>query len=228
MENRVTTTEAPPVQDIEIDGAALRELLSDLAVTADSEDGHPDLYGIVLHTAPGSRSSYPVLVATSTDRYIVAQGHVPVTATFPGAVFVPIPEVQAMIRHLGTSHSAAVIRVKGDLLTLRVVPCSQSAGYLDCTITVAVRTTGAFPRNIRKVLAEPGESPQAGPVHLMPAVLSKLVQIAQHREGMTVTAYGHDKGVLVQMGASYRAVAMPGAQRLASALAPIFDLPSAS
>lgn len=235
----MTTTEIPSRADdtaaaVTVSEWPLRAMLADLLVTAAREDDHPVLCGVVLHTA--ERDGEPVLVGTSTDRYVAAQAHLRMVS--PGGalsrpVAIAASEVRAIVRCLCDDGNqdydggTVSIRLEGNWLVLTRVPLSDALGRIE--FTVGVGDAGQFPQNFGMVLAGPEGGSQPGPVHLMPEVLSKLAEVASRRGGITVTCFGHDQGVLVQMGSGYRALAMPGRPTISGiALAPVFNLPSAS
>ncbi|HEY2763341.1 MAG TPA: hypothetical protein VGJ13_04925 [Pseudonocardiaceae bacterium] len=236
-----------------INEAALSSLLSDLSKTTSDDPILISLHGVLLHTA--DHDGTPVLVATSSNRYVAAQEHLPCSGELPSAVFLSLPHVNAIEQHLANSRSEfgssvcqecgvredctrcdrddyvpprmveLAVSPNGARLATRVIPAGGARNE-GVTITVPVEKFGTLPARVFDLLGAPDTAePVAGPVVLAPESLRALTAIPSRGESFHLTGFGPDKPVLVQVGQNYRAVVMP--KRDDCALSPVFGLPSA-
>lgn len=245
------TTEITPTTCTVSEGA-LRKLLTDLARTADDgPTGHPMFQGVLLHTA--DHDGEPVLVATSSNRYVAAQRHTKCSGALPAQVFVALPHVRAIAEHLvNSSHQAGSAACeecggreecrrcdsrewieprmvelapspRGGRLRVRVVPANGDRAE-SVSVVVPVDKQLTLPASVMDLLAGPGGEQVPGPVVLSMATLEALAAIPHRSEAFQVTGYGPGEPVLVQVGDCYRAVAMPVRVNGVD-LAPVFELP---
>lgn len=238
-----------------INEAALAKLLGDIALTADSDPTvHPAFGGVLLHTADDEGS--PVLVATSSNRYVASQGHLPCSGELPGPVFLSLPHVRAIEQHLATSRNEygssvceecgrrgdcvscdrddfvpprmveLAVSPKGGRLAVRVIP-ANGARAEGVSITVPVAKSTILPPSVVELLGKPdGLEPVPGPVVLNPEFVRALAAVPSRFEALHITGFGPGEPCLVQVGENYRAVVMP--MRATHALTPVFPVAALS
>lgn len=111
-------------------------LITDALATAGQDAYPPALSAVFLHSAGGN------LVATSTDRYVIGQAHMPMTGPDLGPVLVARSDwrrVLPMLRpyqgtqrrvhaRIGEQYRAVAVNLRGDIPAVPVFEVPQSAG----------------------------------------------------------------------------------------------------
>jgi hypothetical protein len=142
----------------------LRSVLRAARVAADKYN-HPGLMGVLLHG--DTHNGEPVLVATATDRYMLAQIHLRAHGHLPTPVFLPTDAVEVAVAGI-EPFGTVTITATDKTVTFKTV-INQ--------VTVA-RGENSFPKTVAKLMA--GHAPSAEPVSLDPHLLRRLSKIAKH------------------------------------------------
>lgn len=224
----------------------LIHLLEDISLTASKDTEDPGMNGVVLHTDRGTWSTKPrarrgepegqalidtvatdLLVATSADRYSVAQCHYPCTGGLPRPVFVRLSDVASAIGLCGQMVTKAgrnvthhvIITLRGDTLCIQEDPTMHPDGVLIEVPGVVVPV--GFPRDPVSMLSPDPMIPVVVDGEVVEPTLgtgyySQLLSVAAtvgSRRRMPVVLYRHHQRRLtvVEVGQAYRMVMAPAA-----------------
>lgn len=233
-----TTTRSAQVPELTVDIAELYLLLADTADSAGTDPTLPMLNGVLLHTDTNPAGT-PVLVGTSTDRFLLGQAHTTANSGQLAPTFVPLRGVRAMRAALDAwwrddPDDLDNVDDDGDPLPPArpgrrreggiPVRLARHPDALTLTIpmadtTVAVRVDLAdtqFPTRLSHLFTE---TSSADPVSIAPRLWRALARIADRRDtGITIRPQGARTPVAVHIGNQYRALVMP--------LKPVKDQPA--
>jgi DNA polymerase III sliding clamp (beta) subunit (PCNA family) len=173
----------------------LRSVLRAALMAAD-EYSHPGLMGVLLHG--DTHNGEPVLVATATDRFMLAQIHLRAHGHLPTPVFLPTGAVEVAIAGI-EPFGTVTITATDKTVTFKSV-INQ--------LTVA-RGENSFPKTVAKLMA--GHTPSAEPVSLDPHLLRRLSKIAKRlgRDSVRIGLSEPREPLVAYIGDMARVLVMP-------------------
>lgn len=186
----------------------LHELLSDAARTAGTDFTLPMLNGILLQVE--GEGSEAKLVATSTNRFVLGQAHMPASGLMP-TTFLALDRVKQLLRILKPYEKSAgmqceirrgagdfTVAIAGDL----VLPA------VSVTVPIADVKTD-FPK-VNHLLPKAEDAKPGGQVAFNPRYLSTFCAIAKGRATeLRMVPGAPEKPQLLLIGDAYRALIMP-------------------
>lgn len=241
-------------QPITVRRTEFAELLTDLAPHVHTDDDLPMLNAVSLHTAQHNDTT--VLVGSATDRFTLAQAHIPLTPTAdPGTpaeeneadqpdepntprgaglpqVFLPQPAVHRVRQWVRTHRTSR----QDDYLH---IAAATGSGHGTVTFTfdhdggslTEYTDSGAQYPDLGRMLEVTAKKPFV-PAAINPTFLGRFIATAHRRgEPMHITTHGHGQPTEIAIGDHYRGLAM--STRLPTTdsgdlpePAPVFLLPS--
>jgi hypothetical protein len=194
-----------------VDTAQFVEMITDALCTAGTDDTLPMLVGVYLH-CPDDQD---VLVATSTDRYAMAQTSIPRDGALP-PLFLDSDSLNAVLDALPTgAHLSVPLEItttdddtvtfrqtEADIRTRRQVQITVGRGH--------VHREGFADKFAELLQPERDADAELDWAAIDPRWLAKVSNVAQGREKpVFITFNGPTKGVVITVGDNYRAVIMP-------------------
>lgn len=218
------TAKKAPEPGCTVDVGQFLELLTDVARASSTDPTLPMINGVLLHGDTYDGKS--LLVATATDRFILA--HASVNAT--GA---PLPE--SFIRLDDVKRIIAVLRTLPRGSTLLEIGTSKDKAVRFSAREASVTADPPFdpPSNFgfvsfRKLFEVETPAKDANQVGVNGVLLSRLTAVARsRREYMHIRVAGRNQPTVVQIGQRFRALIMPVRTDEPDAL-PVFVPPSES
>lgn len=188
--------------------ADLRTLLTDLARSAATDETLPAINGVLLHT--DTTGEQPLLVGTSTDRFVMAQAHIDVLSGQLPETFVFVPDLQLLLTALAPREDIDDDVGEGNVRLLRAG--NTLTLYRDQVVRIDLWDM-EFPPIRQHFAPQPGARQST---QLAPEYLQMFAEIAASRGAPAVALTIQDDAtpVLVHIGERYRAVVMRTADRL--------------
>jgi hypothetical protein len=193
---------------LRVDSRDFVALLADIEKTSGKDATLPMLDGVLLHVA--QRGGRTILVATSTDRRIMAQAHIEAEGEMAQAFIPaePLGDLLAILRPFARRRTS-LWEIESDGPNLRFTQPSLT-GLPSMTFGIKRPTDLKFPKRVGSLLSSEGSELSTDQVFLDGRYVALLAGIAQRRrESMRILTYGAMKPARVQIGQRYRAVVMP-------------------
>lgn len=207
----MTAVEAPPAT-VNVSAPGLRNVLRAALVAADHVD-LPPIMGVLLHS--DTYQDDPVLVATATDRFMLAQIHLRAHGSLDRPVFVPNDSVKTLIA--GTEPDPA------GTVTISTTDSTMTVTGIN-GITVPLDKV-AFPRNIAERVGP--YTPGSDLATFDRRMLRKLPKIAKLLDvGFGSIRLGlsePEQPLVAYIGGIARVVIMPRRDTTDDSIPPVFD-----
>jgi hypothetical protein len=202
----------------------LRAMLVDAARTAGDDPTLPMLRGVLLHTAP--KGDGTVLVATSTDRFMLGQIHIPAQGSLAHEVFVDLDSVKRAVKLLALANPAGNVNLSivDDTVTLRASDLSMAFETYAPTVGPGAQRVPDFPQ-FAKIFDSKLNTEERN-VAIGPGLFATVAAIAKSRgEQIRFQVQGERRPVVFEIGEQYRGLVMP--QRATAVdLVPLFIPPA--
>ena len=202
------TTEAPPTT-LTVPAAALRALLGRIRHFASRDDTLPALHGVHLAGSSGR------LVASATDRYVMARDSVEATGELPPCLL-SLRDAK-VIRRVLSPYARGAAGYSCSLVELSVVGNEMSA--LGNTLTVGVTdgqlawptvSIDSFPLDaVDQSLAGWTDERSAEGIAIAAGNLAKFTKVADHLDPVRVWLHGPEKPAHIRIGKTFHGVVMP-------------------
>ena len=186
----------------------LRAMFIDAARTAGNDPSLPMLRGILIHTAP--KGDDTVLVATSTNRFMLGQVHIAATGSLPHEAFVELDSVKRAVKLLALANPVGDVNLSivDDTVELAAVGLSMTLETYAPTYGPEVKRVPDFPRFTQ--IFDASLNTEERNVAIGPGLLVVIAAIAKSRcEQIRFAVQGERRPVVFEIGSSYRGLVMP-------------------
>ena len=143
---------------------ALQGLLADIIRFAGDDPTLPMLNGVLLHTV--KHNGGVLLVATATDRFVMAQTHIDATGVLPKECFIRLGDVRRLLALLKLASNLVELSVTGDAFAV-------AGSGVQCSVTLE---RSDFPK-VAEIMSKTYDT-ESGPVRFNARLLERFTAVA--------------------------------------------------